>query len=101
MMKNMKNVKSGDRQRSHRCAAPQEQSEAFPNDGHLPGDIRADGAGKIRLLIPRQEVSGERHPQDKKRERAARDPEKLAFPFVGPVEKRLQKMQEQNDEHGT
>src|SRR5664279_1656441 len=97
----MKNVKARKRQSSHLRAAAQEQPELFTDDGNLPNKIRAHGAGGIRPLIPRKEVSRKCHAHDEKRESTARDPQELAFSLVGTVEKRLQEMQEQNDDHGT
>ena len=96
----MKKVKTGERQSSHHCAAPHQHSQVVPNDGYLSNDVRADRAGGIPTLIPRQEVPGESHPQDKKRKRAASNPQELAFTFVGPIEECLQKVQQQNYEHG-
>jgi hypothetical protein len=64
-------------------------------------DVRAHRRREVRLLIPRQQVPGERHREHQYEQDASRQPQEMTLPFVGAEENRLRDVQQQHDDDGT
>ena len=97
--KDVRNEEARNRQRAEIVAAAYELLQPPADQRHLGEDVRADGGGEVRLLIPRQQVSRERHPEDQREQHAPGEPQQLSIPLVGAEQNRLADVQQQHDDH--
>src|ERR1700722_12331775 len=84
--KNVSHEKSRDGKRAHLRAAAHESLNTSPNPGNFVGGIRSYSSSKISLLVPREQVTGERHSQDEPEKHESGKPEQLAPTFVRSVD---------------
>jgi hypothetical protein len=95
--KYVRDEKSRNGQSAHFIAAAHQTFEPGANERNICRHIRADCGREISLLIPRQEVSRERHGQHQGEQDAPGNPEKFPAPFVGAVKIRLRKVKKHDD----
>ena len=65
-------------------AAQDQRLEALPDKGKDPGNIRPDAGGKVRQLIPGQQIAAEAEGQEDNEQEESRDPGQLARPAGRP-----------------
>ena len=95
----VRNEEARNRQRAEIVAAAYELLQPRADHRHLGEDVGADGGGEVRLLIPRQQVTGERHAEHQREEHAAGQPQQLSIALVGAKQDRLADVQQQHDDH--
>ncbi len=93
----MRHKKARQCQRAHLVSAPHQAFERGTDQRHFARHVGPDGGGEVRFLVPRQQITGERHRQHQAKERAAGNPENFAAAFVRAVEKSLRQMKKHHD----
>ena len=81
-------------------ASLQEALDPLPDERQRTRDARGHPSRPVALLIPRQQVAGQRKAQDDEQEQHAEDPVEFAGATVGPVEEDLDDVQRTQDHHG-
>src|SRR5260370_4019298 len=87
--KNMGYEKPRDGKGPHLRATAHQALDALTNPGDFADGVCSNRSGKISSLIPREQVTSEGHGQHQPKERASRQPKKLAPSFIGSVDVRL------------
>ena len=79
--------------------AHDELLQVRPDEGHDADDVGGDLRGPVALLVPRQQVAGERERERELQEQEAGPEVELARGFVGAVNEHLEQMQRKEDGH--
>ena len=73
--------------------------ERGPHERHESGEIRRHAGGPVALLVPRQQVAGERHAEHQHHEHEPQPEIHLAGRPVGTVDHDLHQMEREQDHH--
>ena len=92
--KDMRNEKSRDSKRTHLVAASHETFQARADERNVRRHIRPNSRGEVSLLVPRQQITSERHGQHEREQHATRNPKQLAPALISTVEISLREVQQ-------
>jgi len=80
-------------------AAAQGFENELAEEGNGPCDLRADGGGPVRALVPREQVAGEAHAERGDQQADADQPGQFTRVLVRGSDKDTQQMEEDHDHH--
>jgi len=80
-------------------AAAQGFENELAEEGNGPCDLRADGGGPVRALVPREQVAGEAHAECGDQQADADQPGQFTRVLVRGSDKDTQQMEEDHDHH--